>query len=479
MSKPPHIVFIMADQLRYASCGFAGDGRATTPNIDRLAAEGVSFGNATSMHPVCGPYRASLFTGCHSSTTGYVINELDARTDLPTLAGALNAHGYECEYIGKWHMHATCAKTEYGSPGGFHRDPANQFVPPGPHRYGFDAHWAAYNFNHQYYRGFYYRDAFERIDIDGYEPDVQTDMAIERLRVASANDGPTFLCVSYGTPHQPWDCQNVPAEYLEQFNEGAFPLPENYADGHGRYWHGWFDEEWWAESVKPQLPFWQRCYYAMTANLDWNVGRIRRALDRLGMAEDTLLVFTSDHGEMFGAHGRAQKNIHYDEAARVPLLMRLPSQIPAGQMSDACINTPDLMPTLLSFAGAAVPAPVEGMDLSHCARGDAGPEPDAALLQGMAPSVDWDDGFEWRAVRDKRYTYARFRADGQEELFDNARDPLQMTNLADDAGHLGERERLGGILDRRMAELGDGFERATWYRDHWIEDGHVRRGARG
>ena len=97
----------------------------------------------------------------------------------------------------------------------------------------------------------------------------------------------------------------------------AFDLPPNYRDGSGEYWHAWFDRDWWMKSVKPNLVEWQRIYTAMTANLDWNVGRILDAIDRFNLADDTLVVFTSDHGEMFGAHGRVQKNIYYEEAAPV------------------------------------------------------------------------------------------------------------------------------------------------------------------
>ena len=124
----PDILLIMADQLRPQSCGYMGDTEADTPNIDRLAKEGCNFINATSMHPVCGTYRASLFTGCYSSTTGYVINELASGTDLPTLAGCLNEGGYCSAYFGKWHLWAAEAKLD---PEASHNNEANQFVPPG------------------------------------------------------------------------------------------------------------------------------------------------------------------------------------------------------------------------------------------------------------------------------------------------------------------------------------------------------------
>src|SRR5690606_6676716 len=117
---------------------------------------------------------------------------------------------------------------------------------------------------------------------------------------------------------------------------------------------------------REQLEEWQRVYYAMTANLDWNVGRILEVLDEAGLRDETIFVFTSDHGEMFGAQGRRAKNIFYEEAVRVPFLLRYPGRHEPGQVTDVCLNTPDIMPTLLGLMGLDIPDTVEGMDLSHC-----------------------------------------------------------------------------------------------------------------
>jgi arylsulfatase A-like enzyme len=148
-------------------------------------------------------------------------------------------------------------------------------------------------------------------------------------------------------------------------------LPQNYERGSGEYWHRWFDRDWWVTEVDPKLSAWQAVCYAMTANLDWNVGRLLGAMDYLQLADNTIVVFTSDNCEMFGAHGRVQKNIFWEEALRVPFLIRWPGRVPAGQASDVCLNTPDIMPTLLSLVGAEIPSSVEGSDLSATPRCDA------------------------------------------------------------------------------------------------------------
>jgi arylsulfatase A-like enzyme len=217
----------------------------------------------------------------------------------------------------------------------------------------------------------------------------------------------------------------------------------------------------------------------MTANVDWNLGRLLDALDKLGARDNTLVVFTSDHGEMFGAHGRRAKNIFYEEAVRVPFLVRWPESVPAGRVADACLATPDIMPTLLSLLRLPVPKDAEGMSLSHCALGHDGPEPQAAFLQGTGTTAAWRDGHEWRALRGKRYTYAVYRRDRAELLFDNQADPFQTTNLAADPAHAGALRQLRELLQRRMQELDDTFESCTWYRDHWTRDRNILRGARG
>lgn len=465
----PNLVFVLADQLRYQSCGFAGDPDARTPNLDTLAGQGVVFRNAISGHPVCAPFRASLFTGKYTTSTGMVINELRMNPNHECLGHVLTRNGYETAYIGKWHLWAN----ELGN----HYDAKNSFVPPGPYRLGFDGFWAAYNFHHQYYRGYYHTDSLEKIPFAGYEPDAQTEMAMGLIEKYARGDKPFALILSVGTPHDPWGPDNVPPEYYAMFGDvdgkPRFKLPPNYkpendpyADNWGRYQNA---EE------RASLLRMKRGYYAMTANLDWNLGRLMKAIDDAGIRDNTVVVFTSDHGEMMGAQGRRAKNIFYEEAVRVPFVMRWPGRIPAAGTSDACLNTPDIMPTLLGMAGLPVPAKVEGMDLSHCAFGKPGSEPEAAFLQNTGACAIWEDGYEWRALRDKRHTYAIYRKDRKELLFDNVADPYQMKNLAGDGGHERTLAKFRDMLETRMKEIDDTFEASSYYRDHWVKDRIITR----
>jgi arylsulfatase A-like enzyme len=191
-------------------------------------------------------------------------------------------------------------------------------------------------------------------------------------------------------------------------------------------------------------------------------------LDDLDLTDDTLFIFTSDHGEMFGAHGRMKKNIFYEEAARVPLLMRWPGVMPAGLVADACLSNVDLMPTLLGLVDLPIPAEVEGMDLSHLARGEAGPEPDFAFLQNTGACAAWENGHEWRAIRDKQYTYARYKIDGKERLFDNLADPYQMHNLAEGETQSPLVKAYRAKMAAKMAVLNDTFPDSLWYKENWI-----------
>jgi arylsulfatase A-like enzyme len=462
----PNLVYMFADQLRLSCCGYAGDAQAKTPNIDKLAGESVNFANAISGHPVCAPYRATLFTGKYTTSTGMVINEIRMNPDHHCLAHVLHENGYDTAYIGKWHLWANQL--------GHHYEPRNSFIPPGENRLGFDGFWAAYNFHHEYYGMYYHKDTPEKISMEGYEPDGQTDMAIEQLKRLSAEDKPFAMFLSIGTPHDPWDVSNVPAEYYELFKDAAFPLPTNYEPESDPYGDAWAT---FKPGEREKLEDWKRVYYAMTANADWNLGRLMAAVDELGLRDNTIFIFTSDHGEMFGAHGRKGKNIFYEEAIRVPFLLRWPGHAPEGTKTDVCLNTCDLMPTLLTLLGLPVPGEVEGVDLSPFALGKPGPEPEAALLQGTGATARWDDGHEWRALRDKQYTYAVYRVDRKELLFDHQADPYQMRNLADDPQYAQVMSRFRAMLADRLAEINDTFESCTWYRDHWTEDRLILRTA--
>ena len=461
MSKAPNLLYVFADQLRYFSCGYAGDARAQTPHIDAFARQSSDCCNAVSGHPVCAPYRASLFTGKYTTSTGMVINEIRMNPDHECIGHVLGRGGYRTGYIGKWHLYAN----EMGN----HYDPKNSYIPAGPDRLGFDDFFAGYNFHHEYYgeHAYYHLNSPEKIYVQGYEPDAQTDLAIDKMREFSGQEKPFALFLSMGTPHDPWTPDNVPAKYLERFKDVQFELPPNYLpenDPHADDWAKLSKEE------RAELTEWMRVYYAMVANVDDNFGRLRQAVEDMGLKDDTIVVFTSDHGELFGAHGRRAKNIFYEEAVRIPFLIRWPGRIPAGEKCDVCLNTVDIMPTLLHMMGLPIPSGVEGMDVSERLMGRPGPEPDAALMMCTGPTATFADGNEWRALRDKQYTYAVFHVDGQELLFNNVQDPYQMNNLAEQQEFQPLLEQYRQKLKEKMKAIGDTFPACSYYEKNWIRD---------
>lgn len=458
----PNLVFMFADQLRYCSTGYAGDAKAITPNLDRLAQEGLNLCNAVSGHPVCAPFRASLFTGKYTTSTGMVINEVRINPNHKTFAHELTKYGYEVPYIGKWHLYAN----EFGN----HYDPKNSYIPKGPDRLGFDGLFASYNFHHENYGecSYYHLDSPEKLSWGGYEPDCQTDMAIGEIKKLAKEEKPFAMFLSLGTPHDPWEKWNVPPEYYEMFQNTEFEHPVNYRsenDPHADMWARLSEEE------RKELPEWRRVYYAMAANVDKNVGRVLAALEEAGIAENTIFVFTSDHGELFGAHGRRAKNIFYEEAVRVPFLMKWGDKLPKGA-NDMCLNTVDLMPSLLRLMGIdTCPDTVEGRDLSDAIMGKADAyQQEGVLMQGTGATAIYEDGHEWRGWRTKEYTYAVYLCDGEEHLYHNTTDPLQMNNLARNPAYAEQKAQLKAAMEAEMKRIHDPFKPCSYYEDTYIKD---------
>ena len=467
-AKRPNVIYVFADQLRHASCGYSGDPYARTPNMDRLAAEGCNLTQAVSSTPVCAPYRASLMTGKYQSSTGMVINELRLSPEHECFGHALTKAGYQTAYIGKWHM--------WANEEGHHNLIKNGFTPPGAYRLGFDGYWAAYNFNQVYEHAPYFlNDAVPHIRTQ-YEPDGQTDMAVDYINKVDHSADPFALFLSWGPPHDPWGNNNVLPEYLELYRDVDLPLAPNYSTVSDSYADAW-------QKLPPNydknIHQWMKVYYAQVANLDWNLGRLLKAVDAAGIADNTIIVFTTDHGEMFGAHGRRAKYIFYEEAARVPFLVRWPKHIPAKTVSDALLGTPDIMPTVLSMLNIPIPSTVEGKDMSSHVLGKGGADHDAAHMQGMGATAAWTDGSEWRALRDHEFTYAVYHRDGKELLFNNPKDPYQMIDLAGEPSSAATLKHYRTLSQDWRKGQNDTFEACSWYQSRWTTDRNITNTARG
>ena len=418
-SRRPNIVLVFADQMRAQDCGFMGSGEVRTPHLDRMAQEGVTFTNAVSTCPVCTPYRASLLTGRFPLTLGVVQNDVRLSTSEVSIAHVLRDEGYHTGYIGKWHLDG-----QYR--GGF--------TPPGPRRQGFE-HWRVANCNHRYLNGYYYADDPEPVSMEGYDADWQTDQTIEYI-TGHAHE-PFCLLLSWGPPHNP--CWLMPEEYKVYSPEDVTLRPNVPGE--------------LADASRQEIAG----YWCHITALDRNLGRIVSALDEAGVADDTILVFTSDHGDMLGSQGHQRKQKPWEESLMVPCVMRWPGYMPAGLRSETLINATDVMPTLLGLVGAPIPDAVEGFDLSHAALGEQGFEPASAFIGNPCPFHGDAGGLpEWRGVRTPTHTYVR-GLDGPMLLYDNIADPYQLSNLVDSPDAAETVAQLDDELDDWLAKLDDDF----------------------
>jgi arylsulfatase A-like enzyme len=430
----PNLLFIFTDQQRYTAAGFNGNGVIQTPNLDRFATQGLVVDNAFSSCPLCSPYRGQLLSGRYAHANGVVDNECELRTDIPTLASSLKDGGYRTAYIGKWHL----GEGPY----------------PESRRYGFDDLMANNN-NHRYYQGAYHTNETGPIAIDGWAPEDETSQAIRYLEEASTGPEPFALILGWGPPHWPYD------QYPEEFDVHSPEDIELSRNVPGQS----------TEFAKREIAH----YYNNMAALDHHFGRLTEALNQMGIADNTIVIYTSDHGDHLSAHGygrpgdprlmppmRASKATPFDESCHVPFAIRWPGHTPAGERSDAFINSVDLMPTLLGLCNVDIPEGVQGRNLSPALVGGACDLPDSVYMQNLG--IGWPDRTEftgfWRAVRTNRWLYARFlnNAPFRPWLFDRDSDPDEMKNLADDPEYATIAKEMESRLQEWMRETEDPFE---------------------
>ncbi len=423
--RQPNLLFVFADQWRRQALGHEGDPNVKTPRLDDFAAEGVRFANAVSGCPVCGPYRASLLTGQYPLTHGMVVNDQPIRSEAVSFADALNSAGYHTAYIGKWHIDG------HGR---------SSFVSH-ERRLGFQ-HWLGYECSHQYVDSPYYADTPEPRIWKGYDAEAQTTAAVEYVREHAATAVPFALFLSWGPPHDPYD--TAPERFRRQYR------PEE-------------------TQLRPNVPV--ECankaqellagYYAHCSALDECFGRLLDELRRLGLDNDTIVIFTSDHGDMLGSHGLWKKQWPHEESISVPFLLRWPGGLSeAPRTVTQIIDAPDIMPTILGLCGAPVPATVEGRNLSGIISGEE-PEDDAgALLSCYFPFHELhyrNGGRDFRGIRTRRHTYVRDH-DGPWLLFDNQADPWQLRNVVTDPASADVLGKLDAALAGHLRRRGDRFE---------------------
>jgi arylsulfatase A-like enzyme len=450
----PNIVFVVPDEFRQQAMGCMDADPVLTPNLDRFATEGIAFTHAVSNRPVCSPYRGMLFTGkyphrngvltnCNSATAPYGIQ---LRQTDRCLTDVLHDAGYSQGYIGKLHLDSpTEEDAAYGEGRRGDGKVWDAYTPPGPRRHGIDF-WHSYGCCDRHFDPHYWvNDA--RIDqaIEPKEWSVkhETDVAVSYIRNADGTyrdpERPFCLFVAYNPPHMPF--HQVPEKYVKLYEgkteRDLLTRPNVAFDGKG------------AEALKHA-----KNYFAAVSGIDEQFGRILDALRQEGLEDDTIVIFTSDHGEMMGSQDLMHKSYWYDESFLVPFLARWPGRL-QPRRDDLLISVPDLLPTLLGLCDLdqEIPDDVEGLNLARAFLGEDVERPDSALY------LDTDHLHPERGrrgVRTHRYMLAIERlAEGEENvvLHDCQEDPYQLRNIAAERPEV--VAELRAELDAWLVQTGD------------------------
>ena len=436
--KPPNLLVIHTDQQSWWTLGAYGGTLVDTPHIDRLAAGGVLCTSFFANSAVCTPSRGCLLTGRYPHCHGAHTNNLPLNRDEVTFAQVLREQGYRTGYVGKWHLDGD------RRPGWVHPERAMGFAD------------ARYMFNRGHWKKIESADVGDVGDMEPivspyreigdehtYATDWLTDRTIELVEQGGAE--PFCHMLSIPDPHTPF---TVRAPYDTMYRPEDMPLPDTLFEAGLPDWAAtarrqgdYYTED--REARRAQLRRHKAQYCGMVKLIDDSVGRILEALTATGQLEDTLVVFTSDHGEYMGEHGLMYKNQLYETAHRVPLILHWPAGLQPGTVVERVLAMVDFQPTILGLLGAPSSGREQGRDAS-------------ALLRGQ--DVDWVDeafihhsGFARAGVFTDRYQLAYVRH-AEPVLFDRRHDPDQVRNLFGDPAHRGAVEELTArIVDHHLA----------------------------
>jgi arylsulfatase A-like enzyme len=431
----PNILFVIADQWRAQAFGYAGDPNVRTPHFDRFERQSINFIQAVAGTPVCSPTRASLLTGQRPLTHGVFLNDVPLSTNAITLARVLQRAGYDTACIGKWHINGQGSRSA--------------FIPR-ERRQGFD-YWKVQECTHEYNASHYYADEPVKLKWDGYDAIAQTRDAQNYLKQQAASGRPFLLWLAWGPPHNPYE--TAPTNYRAMYPPERIQLHPNVpVSAH--------------HVARKELAG----YYAHCSALDECFNDLLQTLDQTGLLPNTIVVFTSDHGDMLWSQNQQRKQRPWEESARVPMLFRIPDSFGIQpRRLDAMINSEDVMPTLLSLCGLPIPPSVEGLDFSAAMRGGADPSGGTTVIRCVSPFGEFirrNGGREYRALRNAQHTFVR-DLNGPWLMFNNRADPYQRTNLLGDAQHAALRSDLDAQLKRKLAEQNDAFLPGPEYIKKW------------
>ncbi len=457
-----NVLFIAVDDLRPA-LGCYGDAVAISPNIDGLAARGVVFNRAYCQEAVCSPSRLSLMTGRRPDTIrvwDLSTHFREALPDIVTLPQLFKDNGYYTASIGKIY-HGS------GSPS---TDPPSWSVDPlYDHSGELNATWLLPENRNK--KGKQASTEAPEVDDGEYEDGMISNAAVERLRELKMKQQSFFLAVGFRKPHLPF-C--APKRYWDMYDRDSIPLPNlehplNAPELAIRTWHeleGYKDIPNDGKLSLEKVRELRHGYYACVSYVDANIGRVLDELDRLGLAENTIIVLWGDHGFHLGEQGLWTKANNYELATRAPLLVVVPGMKNAGKATDALVEFVDIYPTLADLCGLGVPGDLEGMSLKPILDDTDRPGKEGVFSQYPRNA----DPTKYRhkthgdimgyAVRTDRYRYVEWRDWNSKqtvarELYDQQNDPQEMNNVADDPQYAQRIKRLSAMIDGIASSEGE------------------------
>ena len=437
----PNIILIVSDDQRPDTIAALGNMVIRTPNLDRLVREGTAFTRATCGNPICTPSRAEILSGCSSFRSGVIDFGKPIDPELPLMARWFSDAGYRTSYVGKWHNDGAPIDRGYSKTNGLYRGGGRKWYKPQVDWFGRPVTG---------YRGWIFQsdDGMKYPERGvGLTSDISekfADAAIELLEQRA--DKPFFIHVNFTAPHDPL---MVDPTFGKMYDAAKMPLPKNFATEHS-FDHGNFegrDEKLFAwprtpEETRGELA----AYYAVISHMDAQIGRVLKALEDSGELENTVIVFSSDHGLGVGSHGLRGKQSMYEHTIGVPLVMSGPGISKGTRLSTQCYLR-DLFPTLCDLAGIVGPGErIDGRSLQPALRGEK--------KQIHPFIVGYFRNFQ-RMVRDTNWKYIEYPAIDRKQLFHLSEDPDELHDLSDDPKHLTTKIKLAATLHRWMKENGD------------------------
>ncbi len=488
LKQRPNILYIMSDDHGYQAISAYDKRYINTPNIDRIAKEGILFTNSFVSNSICGPSRAVLLTGKHSNMNGYKINRGAFDGSQQTFPKLLQKAGYETAMIGKWHLKSDPTGFDYWN------------ILPG--------------------QGAYYNPDFiemgKKKRYEGYAPYVTTDIAIDWLEHKRDKSKPFCLLLHHKAVHRTWEPDT--ADFAE-FRGKQYPVPDNFFDdyatrkaaaaqkmsirkpdmdilydlkmeyGHVKSRFKWYkthtrrmtpeQKAKWDENYKAieeefvkqdpkgkDLDIWKyrrfmQDYLACVRSLDNSIGEVLDYLDKHGLADNTIVIYTSDQGFWLGEHGWFDKRFMYEQSFRTPLMMRYPGHIKPGTKCDKLVQNIDYAPTFLDLAGVEIPDDIQGISLTLLWE-EKDPEWRDALYYHYYEFPNEHMVKRHYGIRTKRYKLIHFYNDIDEwEFFDLEKDPEEMVNKYDDPAYAGVIKELKVRLTKLQEQYKD-TDRSTY-----------------